>query len=55
MTLNAQFFSSNLEQVDKDLFDSISNEPKFTTNFYYLSGPQIWQQWSAQHDTPSSF
>ena len=26
MTLNAQFFSSNLEQVDKDLFDSISNE-----------------------------
>ena len=26
MTLNAQFFSSNLEQADKDLFDSISNE-----------------------------
>jgi len=26
MTLNAQFFSSNLEQTDKDLFDSISNE-----------------------------
>ena len=26
MTLNAQFFSSNLEQVDKDLFDSISKE-----------------------------
>ena len=26
MTLNAQFFSSNLEQVDKDLFDSISSE-----------------------------
>ena len=26
MTLNAQFFSSNLEQSDKDLFDSISNE-----------------------------
>ena len=26
MTLNAQFFSSNLEQVEKDLFDSISNE-----------------------------
>ena len=26
MTLNAQFFSSNLEQVDKDLFYSISKE-----------------------------
>jgi glycine hydroxymethyltransferase len=26
MTLNAQFFSSNLEQADKDLFDSISKE-----------------------------
>ena len=26
MTLNAQFFSSNLEQADKDLFDSISSE-----------------------------
>ena len=26
MTLNAQFFSSSLEQADKDLFDSISNE-----------------------------
>ena len=26
MTLNAQFFSSNLEQADKDLFNSISNE-----------------------------
>ena len=26
MTLNAQFFSSNLEQVDKDLFESISSE-----------------------------
>ena len=26
MTLNAQFFSSNLEQTDKDLFDSISKE-----------------------------
>ena len=26
MTLSAQFFSSNLEQADKDLFDSISNE-----------------------------
>ena len=26
MTLNAQFFSSNLEQVDKDLFNSISKE-----------------------------
>ena len=26
MTLNAQFFSSNLEQADKDLYDSISNE-----------------------------
>ena len=26
MTLNAQFFSSNLEQADRDLFDSISNE-----------------------------
>ncbi len=26
MTLKAQFFSSNLEQTDKDLFDSISNE-----------------------------
>ena len=26
MTLNAQFFSSNLEQADKDLFESISSE-----------------------------
>ena len=26
MTLSAQFFSSNLEQTDKDLFDSISKE-----------------------------
>ena len=26
MTLNAQFFSSNLEQADKDLYDSISSE-----------------------------
>ena len=26
MTLNAQFFSSNLEQADKDLYDSISKE-----------------------------
>ena len=26
MTLNAQFFSSSLEQADKDLFDSISQE-----------------------------
>ena len=26
MTLNAQFFSSSLEQADKDLFNSISQE-----------------------------
>ena len=26
MTLNAQFFSSSLEQTDKDLFNSISQE-----------------------------
>ena len=26
MTLNAQFFSSNLEQADKALYDSISKE-----------------------------
>jgi len=26
MTLNAHFFSSSLEQTDKDLFDSISQE-----------------------------
>ena len=26
MTLNAQFFSSSLEQADKDLFESISSE-----------------------------
>jgi len=26
MTLNAHFFSSSLEQTDRDLFDSISQE-----------------------------
>ena len=31
MTLNAHFFSNSLEQADKDLFNSISQELKSTT------------------------
>ena len=31
MTLNAHFFSNSLEQADKDLFNSISQELSQTT------------------------